>query len=190
MPPPARFGVFHATIDGAPLLLDVDNDRYRIARPPHPIPTSPLPRLMTAAHLTGPKETIWPNGTPSPRPCFAALTCLLRISRALQQGRLANLISTLLAISRPDRPRSDLAVEDLIASFCAVRPLYPAQAICRLDAPALCALLWAYGRPARLVFGARLEPFSAHCWVEIGAAVVNEDREDVLQYAPIMAVSA
>ena len=38
------------------------------------------------------------------------------------------------------------------------------------------------------VFGVRTWPFSAHCWLQIGDAVLDDDPERVGIYPPILAV--
>jgi hypothetical protein len=38
------------------------------------------------------------------------------------------------------------------------------------------------------VFGVREAPFTAHCWVQDGAVVLNDHLENVDLYTPIMTV--
>ena len=42
------------------------------------------------------------------------------------------------------------------------------------------------GQNAAWVFGVRTWPFSAHCWLQIGDAVLDDDPERVSRYTPIM----
>ena len=59
---------------------------------------------------------------------------------------------------------------------------------CLPNAHAIGCELARAGLAARLVFGVKLRPFEAHCWVELGDAVVN-DRLDLVQtYTPILVV--
>lgn len=37
-----------------------------------------------------------------------------------------------------------------------------------------------------LIFGVRLNPFSAHCWVQCGETVMNDRLDDVRNYTPIL----
>jgi hypothetical protein len=41
---------------------------------------------------------------------------------------------------------------------------------------------------AALVFGVRVDPFSAHCWVQVGDAVIVGDLEQARIFTPILAV--
>lgn len=41
---------------------------------------------------------------------------------------------------------------------------------------------------AALVFGVRVDPFAAHCWVQVGDAVIVGDLEQVRMFTPILAV--
>ena len=69
-----------------------------------------------------------------------------------------------------------------------IRPFFPRSRICRLDAPALCLLLRRYGHAAQLVFGARLEPFGAHCWVQLDDVAVDDADVRVRTYSPLLVV--
>lgn len=77
---------------------------------------------------------------------------------------------------------------DIIDDFFMARPLFPVKPVCRLDAMALSLMLWRAGHPAELVFGVRVEPFRAHCWVQHHSATLNEPHERVRQFSPLMAI--
>lgn len=76
----------------------------------------------------------------------------------------------------------------LLDAYFAARPWFPIKPICRLDAIALSLSHWRSGHDVALVFGVRLEPFSAHCWVQHHDQLLNEGLDDVLQYSPIMVI--
>lgn len=63
-----------------------------------------------------------------------------------------------------------------------------AQDRCLVRALALYAGCCRRGVPAALVFGVRLDPFSAHCWVQHGADVLVGDVEQVRLHVPILVV--
>lgn len=186
MPQSLSLGVFSAEIDGVWLVLDVDADRFRLGLPPTQRQRS-HPRLSQAAIDQRPETAFWPMGVPHLSAACLALAHLGRIDRALKHGGLTRLLLALLA-HQPRGRRPRLRAEDLVTSFGAVRPYFPASRICRLDGPALLLLLWSYGHPATLQFGARLEPFSGHCWVELGGRAVNEDPIELGQYTPLLCV--
>jgi hypothetical protein len=125
---------------------------------------------------------------PRPRLAIAALATLADVAIGLRTRAFTSLIAGLRArkARRPAQPRA--SVQELLDAFCAARPLFPIRPICRLDAPAICALLWRHGHDAELVFGVRLNPFAAHCWARAHSAIVNEPHDALRQYTPIMTV--
>jgi hypothetical protein len=185
-----------AEIEGDLVVLDIDADRYYLV--PSPARTAAeferratKDRASSAQVLAGwTMPTASVNAADGRRSLGAtanALFCLLTVSRLLRRRTFAELVTHIEQASpaaRRRRPR----VEDLVASFAAVRPLFNYGRICRLDAPALCLLLRRYGFGARLVFAARLRPFAAHCWAQVEEAVVNETPDAVRQYTPILAI--
>ena len=86
------------------------------------------------------------------------------------------------------RNGQERSVQDLIDIFYAARPWFPVPPICRLDAAALCMFLWRNNQEADLVFGVRLQPFLAHCWVQHKETVLNEPFDKVRPYSHIMVV--
>ncbi|MDB5076657.1 MAG: hypothetical protein JWO42_2836 [Chloroflexi bacterium] len=135
----------------------------------------------------------WPNrpgagSSPHPRLPLAALASLAGVAVGLRTRAFASLISSLRArkAGRPPQPRASM--QELLDAYFAARPLFPIKPICRLDAPALCALLWRHGHDAELVFGVRLNPFAAHCWAQAHSAILNEPHDALRQYTPIMTV--
>ncbi len=54
----------------------------------------------------------------------------------------------------------------------------------------LATLEWfaARGRGATLVVGVKLHPFEAHCWVQVGDLLINDEIDQVRPFVPILAV--
>ena len=185
-----------AEIEGDLVVLDVDADRYYLV--PNPVRTSTgserqatqdqASSAQVLAGWTMPTASIGAaDGRRTLDATANALFCLLTVSRLLRRRTFAELVTHIeqtAPSSRHRRPR----VEDLVASFAAVRPLFNYGRICRLDAPAICLLLRRYGFSPRLVFAARLRPFAAHCWAQLDEAIVNEPADAVRQYTPILAI--
>lgn len=73
------------------------------------------------------------------------------------------------------------------ARFVAARRLVPHAPNCLTDSLALVHWL---GRPqgALLVFGVKLGPFGAHCWVQIGDLLLNDRLETVTQFRPVRVI--
>ena len=94
-------------------------------------------------------------------------------------GPVAALASSVLLKRRMD---------EIVRSFLRIRPLYPRDYQCFFDALALRHYLARRGIAASWVFGVRGAPFAAHCWLEFGGAVLNEEPDLVRAYQPIMIV--
>lgn len=59
---------------------------------------------------------------------------------------------------------------------------------CRFRSLVLMNYLTRSGIAPDWVFGVRLCPFSAHCWVEYNGVILNEDSDTVAEFRPIMSV--
>ncbi|MDB5367860.1 MAG: lasso peptide biosynthesis protein [Rhodospirillales bacterium] len=65
---------------------------------------------------------------------------------------------------------------------------YPADLVCLRDSFMLMNFLLAHGIAADWVFGVRADPFSAHCWVQVGDLAINDDVERTARFTPILVV--
>jgi hypothetical protein len=79
-------------------------------------------------------------------------------------------------------------ISDLFEIFHTLRPYYPRKYLCLFDSLALLHFLARYRVFPQWVYGVRLEPFAAHCWVQAGDAVVNDIIDNVRDYTPIMSI--
>lgn len=79
------------------------------------------------------------------------------------------------------RDRPDLVVN--VTRFITARRLVPYAPNCLTDSLALAGWLGRSG--ALLVFGVKLEPFSAHCWVQLGDLLLNDRVDTVAQFQPV-----
>jgi hypothetical protein len=109
--------------------------------------------------------------------------------------RNKNLFRILARIERHRlRVRSFAAIRDVadvsgpIAVFKDLRPLYPRPYLCLFDSLALLEFLASYRYFPRVVFGVIADPFQAHCWLQEGSVVINDDLERVTKYKPILSV--
>lgn len=80
------------------------------------------------------------------------------------------------------------ALTEAVAQFEKLRPWLPLQGQCLLRSYHLRTFLRARGLDALWVFGVRTWPFDAHCWLQAGETVLDEDLERLSAYQPIMAV--
>lgn len=76
----------------------------------------------------------------------------------------------------------------LTATFRKLRMFFPRRYLCLFEALALLEFLACYEIFPRWVFGVRLEPWGAHCWVQHGEMVFNDGVEEVSGYTPVMAI--
>jgi len=76
----------------------------------------------------------------------------------------------------------------LVGTFKSLRPLYPRPYLCLFDSLALLEFLAAYHFFPHVVFGVVADPFQAHCWLQEGTTVFNDDLERVGRYRPILSV--
>lgn len=77
-------------------------------------------------------------------------------------------------------------VAALVSAFRALRPLYPRRVMCLFDSLALLDFLFPHRLLPYWVFGVVADPFSAHCWLQMGSVVINDDIEHVRRHTPIM----
>lgn len=74
----------------------------------------------------------------------------------------------------------------LVSAFRSLRPLYPRRYLCLFDSLALLEFLAPHRLFPRWVFGVIADPFSAHCWLQAGSIVINDQIERVRRYTSIM----
>jgi hypothetical protein len=87
----------------------------------------------------------------------------------------------------PDRDPSP-EVASLVAGFHRWAYWTPAPAKCLIRSFVLLRLLRRHGHDAHWVFAVRTWPFAAHCWLQAGATVLDDARERLEAYHPILVV--
>jgi hypothetical protein len=128
-------------------------------------------------------------------PLFWTLRFFLACAKVDWQLRTKALSRTLARIERRRR-RADSSsvignvppVSTLIAAFQTLRPLYPRSYLCLFDSLALLEFLAGYRFLPRVVFGVVADPFQAHCWLQDGSTVINDELERVGRYKPILSM--
>ena len=78
--------------------------------------------------------------------------------------------------------------QELTGIFQRLRYFFPFDYLCLYDSLALIEFLARYRIFPTWVFGIRLEPWTAHCWVQDGRLAFNEGVEEAAGYTPIMAI--
>jgi hypothetical protein len=111
--------------------------------------------------------------------------------RLLKRADLSSAITQLLEKKRQIMAKKDLTTnhsEAWLRSALRARYYYPADRICLRDSHMLMHVLLDHGIDATWVYGVTTDPFSAHCWVQIGDLVVNDTAEQAQRYTPIMVI--
>jgi hypothetical protein len=139
-------------------------------------------------------ENVEPDA-PTKRPLFYVTRFFLACAKIDWHLRKKDLFRILARIERrrPQAPSSDAMsnvthASTLIAAFKELRPLYPRPYLCLFDSLALLEFLARYRVFPRVVFGVIADPFQAHCWLQEGNVVLNDDLERVGKYKPILSV--
>ncbi|HEX5207110.1 MAG TPA: lasso peptide biosynthesis B2 protein [Steroidobacteraceae bacterium] len=87
------------------------------------------------------------------------------------------------------RPADPVRLRSLVTAFTRLRPVfYSLRAACLLDSLTLLHFLNADGICPDWVFGVKMEPFDAHCWIQQGELLLNDVPDRVRQYSPILVV--
>ena len=85
-------------------------------------------------------------------------------------------------------PVDNATITELFRIFQALRPFYPRPYLCLFDSLALLHFLARFDVYPEWVYGVKLEPWGAHCWVQSGDLVVNDIVDNVNGYTPIMSI--
>lgn len=129
-----------------------------------------------------------PDHPSYPQP-IAMLRFLLALGAAARLGPAATVESYIAALpARPKREVDEKRIAILTAAFKRWLPWAPGQGACLWRAFVLLSLLRRTGQDATWVFGVRTWPFGAHCWLQAGDRVLDDDPERVVLYTPIMAI--
>ena len=111
-------------------------------------------------------------------------------SRAMRPERIAATIETLRQAKQTlDAIAPTSSIEQLAAHYAACRWINPVRPRCLIDALALDRILLARKMRAILVFGVRLNPFGAHCWLQTSDAILTGTAAEARNFRPIMVVA-
>jgi hypothetical protein len=114
---------------------------------------------------------------------------LVHTRRAIGRKPIAAILTELRQPrASPDEPHDTALVQASAIRFLTARRVVPVRNNCLLDSIALVRWLGAGGSPATLVFGVKLHPFAAHCWVQSGALLVNDRLETVHRFTPVRVI--
>ncbi len=95
-------------------------------------------------------------------------------------------LCSILAVAPARRPaENSQSVVDAAKAFWRIAPWLPIEGECLVRSALLMSYLRRCGLSADWVFGVRLWPFAAHCWVQIDDVCLNDDLERLAAYTPI-----
>jgi hypothetical protein len=132
-----------------------------------------------------------------PSQCAANITSLARAvlfrTLAALWLRTASLERILAAIERRKRsvahiPQDPEKAGGVAYAFSCITPFFPVDDRCLSISLALMMAMIERRLPATLVIGVRTAPFSAHCWIQIEDALVNDEPDVVRSFSPILAI--
>ena len=129
------------------------------------------------------------DGPTSLRMGFAASRALRWARRSMRPNRIASTVEAMRnAKLRLGVPGAEAAVRGIASSYAASRWMARTPPRCLIDALALDHILLSHGLGARLVFGVRLSPFAAHCWLQSPGAVLTGTSAEARNFTPILAI--
>lgn len=105
------------------------------------------------------------------------------LKKVLEGLQAARRFRTTSSAQREDFPERQIL--DASAAFRRARLYVPIDMRCLLDSIAMARFLLRRGIPAHIVFGVALDPFSAHCWVQVDDLVLNDSVGNVASHTPI-----
>jgi hypothetical protein len=115
---------------------------------------------------------------------------LWQARRALVSGALGSALCRLKNHrSKVLAPASSVETAALACRFQMARALVPIAPSCLQDSLALGTWLARRGACPDIVFGVKLDPFAAHCWVQTEAAILNDAPDTVSPFAPVLVIS-
>jgi len=79
-------------------------------------------------------------------------------------------------------------LESVSLRFRHARALVPIGPTCLQDSLALRDWLGSRQASAAIVFGVKLDPFAAHCWVQSENTVLNDAPDKVREFTPVFVV--
>lgn len=109
------------------------------------------------------------------------------VSRALRRGRLESLLDRTKTRFLYERLQpQDERFKSLVHDLRAVERVFTTKDRCLHNSLALRRNLEHHGYSAALVFGVKLLPFEAHCWLQIGPVVINDHHEQTAEFTPVL----
>lgn len=110
------------------------------------------------------------------------------VKRVLARKGLPRLLTrdlSNLLFERSERGAEDIA--EIVEAVHAAGRIFGAKDQCLSQSLLIRRQMQRCGYGAALVFGVRLLPFEAHCWLQRGVTVLDDHHEHVVQFTPVFA---
>ncbi len=212
--PQVGFGL----VAGRPIFLDLGRDRYfalgepasaafeRLRQDPAELApddpglrgllatglflTAGTPQAFAAASFLEPARAFTSRPVrPRILDVIEAWQLLHSVRYGLSRHRLSRMVAALGTSAKARVPDPEPALPfELIGRFLAARTLVPITPSCLLDSLALGRWLRRRSTRPALVFGVKLDPFAAHCWLQAGDLLLNDAPDRVAEFTPILVV--
>ena len=193
IPPEPSFGL----VNGRPLFLDLHADSYFM------LEARDEADLLRALRSEDPSSSTRPVAftRPTAQLQTSGATSLLRLTdvwlvgltlRQIRRSLARKPLALVIAGAQAKRARRGTTVSPrLLANrFTASRRWLPQTPNCLTDSLALLAFLARHGATAELVFGAKLDPFAAHCWVQVDTLLLNDSIDRIEPFTPVAVIAA
>lgn len=113
---------------------------------------------------------------------------LMKARIGLKRNKLSAILGRNERLSAASSDRNEKEAVASAVQFYRARRLFPAPVMCLPDSLAMIEFLARRTYRAWLVFGVRLNPFRAHCWVQTQRYLLNEISDVAARFTPILAV--
>lgn len=191
-----RFPPSFGLVNGRPLFLDLEDDSYFLLEP---LEEADLLAALAERRFRNdlkPVRSARPHRDMSesqkilkrfaPADVVEIWSLIRHIRRSLARRPLADLINDIKqSQSRDGYPATGATAEGLARQFEAARRWLPHASNCLSDSLALLSFFKSRGASADLVFGAKLDPFSAHCWLQDGDVLLNDRLDRIEGFAAV-----
>ena len=192
--PPGMDEAFRRAAGGEPCSLD----EVRVLQPllargmlieqAHASPTDWSSRIVPASRDVISSAGEHPGPSMLAQVTFAQCVVAWRVRFRGLPAIIRDLESRKLAARARVAERHDREYAGINAAFEALGPVFRRSDRCLVRSLAFLWICLRRGLAPSLVFGVQASPFSAHCWVQQGEAVLNDTIENVRPFTPIMAV--
>ncbi|MGY2736616.1 lasso peptide biosynthesis B2 protein [Sphingomonas sp. UYP23] len=149
-------------------------------------PGSPVPKPCSAPLAAETSLLDAPTIIPTTSSLGAAMIQLVAVPIELRLFGLA------YVLRRTERRKGEASGEPhgearaVVAAFQRIGSIITAHDRCLPRSIAVARRLIALGHRPDLLIGVKLQPFKAHCWVQLGSVIVNERRDVTRAFTPIL----